>query len=310
MVTKILVPLDGSPLSEGILPYARSLAKALKVPVELIHVIDPEIIAALIDPATGRYADVVQGDLKRNKADYLKVLASSFLDSSTVNCFVEIGNPAEVIVDKAAARSDILIAMSTHGRSGIQRWLLGSVANKILHASTNPLLLVRATAETKTGDEATLKTILVPLDGSPLAEQVLPHVTALAKKMKLEVILARVYDPLAQGYRPYMGQITEIVRDAAETYLEEKVRQLQGEGLKNASYLLLQGSTAGEIVDIARTTPDNLVAMCTHGRSGIGRWVLGSVTDRVVRHSGDPVLVIRAPAEVSEFLPNVLTTTI
>ncbi|MFQ5917231.1 MAG: universal stress protein [Candidatus Binatia bacterium] len=299
MYTNILVPLDGSQLSEGILPYARSFAKALKVPVELIHVIDPEIISDFIDPETSRFADAVQRDLKRNKADYIKALACSFPDSSTVNCFVEIGIPAEVILNRAASQSDALITMSTHGRSGLPRWLLGSVASKVLHASTNPMLLVRATAETKTSDEATLKTILVPLDGSPLSEQVLPHVTALAKKMTLDVILLRVYDPQAQGFRPYMDLISKIVRDAAKTYLEEKVRQLQGEGLKKASYLLLQGSSAGEIVDIARATPDSFVTMCTHGKSGIKRWVLGSVTDRVVRHSEDPVLVIRAPAEVS-----------
>jgi nucleotide-binding universal stress UspA family protein len=147
-----------------------------------------------------------------------------------------------------------------------------------------------------TNKEIALKKVLVPLDGSALAEQVLPHITTLAKNMMLEVVLLRAYD--VPGNMPQMHQITEIVRDASRAYLEEKVRLLGDEGLEKVSYLLLpKGKAAGRIVDIARETPDNFVAMCTHGRSGIGRWVLGSVTDGVVRHCGDPVLIIRAEAE-------------
>ncbi len=287
MYSKLLVTLDGSRIAEGILPYARSLAKTFNVPVELLQVTDPDVISALSDPPMGRYVDAAEADMKRTSRDYLKSVAGSFLDSGTTNCSAEIGNPAEVIADRAAAHSGTLIAMATHGRSGAQRWFLGSVANKVLHAATNPLLLVRATDKSETSTEAPLKTVLVPLDGSPLAELVLPHIAAVTKSMKLEVVLLRVSVPV-------YPQLMKSIRQETKSYLEGKVQQLEAEGLDKISYVMLEGDAASEIIDMAQKTPDNLVAMCTHGRSGVGRWVLGSVTDRVVRYSSDPVLVIRS----------------
>jgi len=144
--------------------------------------------------------------------------------------------------------------------------------------------------------------ILVPLDGSPLAERVIPPVALLSKKMGVEVILLRVYTLprtayVADEYLPDMEKLREHIREETNGYLDARVQQLQGEGLDRVSSLLLEGDAAEEIIDMARRTADNLVVMCTHGRSGIGRWVLGSVTERVVRHSGEPVLVIRAAPE-------------
>jgi len=150
--------------------------------------------------------------------------------------------------------------------------------------------------------QTVLKTVLVPLDGSPLAEFVLPYVAGMATEMKLEVGLVQAYsvpteDHLlgeAEGYLPDIEQLMEMLKEEAKDYLDKKVQQLWAEGVKRVSCKLLVGEAAGKIIDLARVIPDNLVAMCTYGRSGIGRWVLGSVTDRVVRHSGDPVLVIRS----------------
>ena len=297
--SNILVPLDGSRLSEGILPYARSVANALMIQIKLLQVIDPDTIESSSNPQVGRTFDIVEADMKRNCSDYLNEKASSLPGSLTFNRSVEIGNPAEIIADRAAAHAGTLIAMSTHGRSGIQRWLLGSVADMVLHACTNPLLLVRPTGEGRTGEEAPLKTVLVPLDGSSLAELVLPHAAVMAKEMKLEVILLRVYSLLsytykAEGLAPDFDQLTKSIRNEVKSYLEEKIRQLKAEGLEKVSYQLLEGDPVAKIIDIAQKTPDNLVAICTHGKSGIGGWALGNVTDRVVRYSGDPVLVIRA----------------
>ena len=301
MYTKILVPLDGSPLSEGVLPYARFFAKQLKVPVELLQVIEPHTVSIFSDPEHGRYVDVVEAALKSSSRDYLDPVAGSFPEPSAVDCSVKIGDPAEVIVDEGSAQAGALIAMATHGYSGIRRWLMGSVAEKILRATTNHLLIVRPTGQTGTSGVAGLESVLVPLDGSPLAEKVFPLVAILARKMNLEVVLLRVYAPLraayvADEYMPDLTRISKEIRGEAQSYLEQRVQQLQGEGLERVSSLLLEGDGAGEIVDMARRTRGSLVAMCTHGRSGIGRWVLGSVTERVVRHSADPVLVVRPSA--------------
>lgn len=304
MYTKILVPLDGSRLSEGILPYARSFARALKAPVELLHVIGPEVISTFTDPGRGRYVDVVEADLKRDGREYLKRVAGSFAEPSRVSGSVEIGSAAEVIVEKGSAQPETLIAMATHGRSGLQRWLLGSVADKVLHATPSPLLLVRPADQGSTEGEATLRKIVVPLDGSALAETALPHIKPLAREMDLEIVLLRVYSLLtggyvaqAEAYTPALDKFLEEIKEDATKYLEEKTNQLVWEGMKNVSYVLLEGDAPGVIIDFARKTPDNFIGMCTHGRSGVGRWVLGSVTDRVIRHAGDPVLIVRAAAQ-------------
>lgn len=287
MYDSILVPLDGSKLSEGILPYVRSLSKALDIPVELLHVNDPETLTAFSPPLQG--------------ADYLKGVADSFHHSAGVRFAVDIGKPAEMIVDLAAASPGTLIAMATHGRSGVKRWVLGSVTEKVLHAAANPLLLVRGTEEQGFEADVMLKRVFVPLDGSELAERVLHHVIGLAKRMNLSVILVRTYalplDVYGQGYMVNANTFLDDIRNEAKSYLEKKVEELKSGGLARVSSLLVEGNAAVEILQLAEGAPGSLLTMCTHGRSGIGRWVLGSVTERVVRHSREPVLVIRASSQ-------------
>jgi nucleotide-binding universal stress UspA family protein len=130
---------------------------------------------------------------------------------------------------------------------------------------------------------------------------VLPAVAELAKRLEAEVILFRAYHiPYtavvpAEGYYPPIDlELIDSFRDEAVSYLEKKAETLKQLGVQKVSYVAKEGLAADQIIALARQTPDNLIAMCTHGRSGIKRWVLGSVTETVVRHSGDPVLVIRA----------------
>lgn len=298
MYEKILVPLDGSKLAERILPYARTLAKRLKIPAELLTVIHPETAKLFSDPAHGRYIDTVEADMQQNGIVYLGSIARTFPDPKNVACTARVGHAAEVIADQASA-TRTLIAMSTHGRGGVQRWLLGSVADKILHATKNDLLLVRPNKAGEISLMATLDTVVLPLDGSALADKAVRGVVELAKAMNLAVILLRVFSPPVSAYYgsdayvPDIQQLTVPLREEAKRFLDERRERLQAEGLKDVSTVLLEGDASAQIIDYAANTPNNLVAMCTHGRSGIGRWIMGSVTERVVRHSGDPVLIIR-----------------
>ena len=301
MYTQMLVPLDGSKLAENLLPYARVLAGALHCPIELLSVVDSMDSARTSHAGHVRSVDaIVQAAVQEGKR-YLEGIARSFT-GSTVTCVVEQGQPEEVIIERAARDKGTLIAMATRGRSGIHRWLMGSVAEKVLRGATNPLLLVRGDEEGKSDGKATLKSIVVPLDGSRMAETVLPRAIDLAKKLSLEIVLTRAYQiPLSATYAgaetPYIPNnyaLMDLVRDEASAYLEEKVNELHQNGVEKVSHILLVGSGADEIIDLARSTPNNLIAMCTHGRSGVKRWALGSVTEKVVRHSGDPVLVVRA----------------
>jgi nucleotide-binding universal stress UspA family protein len=296
MYTRMLIPLDGSKVAEQVLPYARRLAKALKIPVELLEVVDLEALRLLANPERGRYTDALLSEKKETSKSYLEAVAQSF-QGTQVTCLVEKGIPEDVVIKRAASDKDTLIVMATHGRSGIQRWVLGSVADKILHGSTNHLLLIRANDQAKAGGEAPLRKVIVPLDGSPLAETVLPYVFDIAKKMRLEVVFVRAYalpTSATDEYETYSDELISQIEAEAQDYLAEKVRESKAKGLENVSSVVNIGSGAEEIITLARNTPDNFVTMCTHGRSGIKRWVLGSVTDRVVRHSGDPVLIIRA----------------
>ncbi len=301
MYTRLLIPLDGSKTAEKVLPYARFLAGKLKLPVELLQVVDVLAIGTHISPHNAQFLNTVLENVARRSEQYLKEVAGTF-SVADVKCTVEKGIAGEVIIDKAAADKGTLISMATHGRAGIERWLLGSVAEKVLRGATNPLLLIRATAEAKTEGEASLRSVIVPLDGSELAEQVLPTVAELAKQLNLEVVLFRAYtmpisamavDP--EGYYVATDEaLIAALREEAVAYLGKKTEAMKKLGVEKVSYVAEYGLAADEIISLARKTPDNLIAMCTHGHSGVKRWVLGSVTETVVRHSGDPVLVTRA----------------
>ena len=300
MFTRILIPLDGSKTAEKVLPYARFLAGALKLPIELLTVIDIAEMATHISADRARHLDTMIEDGARNSEQYLSRVASLFPGADT-KCTTEKGKAEQAIIETAAVNKDTLVTMATHGRSGINRWLLGSVTEKVLRGATNPLLLVRATEEAKAEGEATLKSIVVPLDGSELAESVLPTVADLAKTLKLAVVLFRAYNVPTGAYAGGEGydavnyeELITAMREEAVDYLEKETEAVKNLGIANVSYIAKEGFAADEIISLARKSPDNLIAMCTHGRSGVKRWMLGSITETVVRHSGDPVLVIRA----------------
>jgi nucleotide-binding universal stress UspA family protein len=296
MFRKILTPLDGSTVAEQVLPYVHILAGGLKVPVELLGVVDIEELAS---QTSAEKVDGIIEDSVRRSGEYLKRVAQT-VSRASVSFAVEKGRAAEVIIANALADKETLIAMATHGRSGINRWLLGSVAEKVLRGSANPLLLVRAQAEAKTEGEVTLKSIVVPLDGSEVAESVLPTVLEMAKKLNIEIVLFRAFNvpySVFGGVRDHFAVVDELlggIKAEAHDYLKKKTEELKEQGASKVSYVLKQGTSADQIISLGRKTPDNLIAMCTHGWSGAKGWVLGSITETVVRHSGDPVLIIRA----------------
>jgi nucleotide-binding universal stress UspA family protein len=299
MYKKILVPLDGSAVAEQVLPYVRTLAGGLKIPAELMGVVDIAELPFHVSAEKERYLDTMIEDSVRRSGEYLKGVAQTFPRAS-VTFAVEKGRAEEVIIAKAVADKETLITMATRGRSGINRWLLGSVAEKVLRGSANPLLLVRAKAEAKTEGEVTLKSIVVPLDGSEVAESVLPTVLEMAKKLNMEIVLFRACNvpySVFGGVRDHFAMVDELlgaIKGEARDYLEKKTEELKKQGANEVSYVLEQGTSADQIISLGRKTPDNLIAMCTHGWSGVKGWVLGGITETVVRHSGDPVLVIRA----------------
>ena len=174
------------------------------------------------------YFEPIVAESARSTEEYLKRIAKTFPDHE-VKCTVEKGKAEDVIIEKAGSDAT-LTAMATHGRSGFNRLLLGSVAEKVLRSSINPLLLIRASEETKSEGQAILRSVIVPLDGSELAEIVLSPVVQLANALKLEVLLLRAYHiPVTtyagmEDYYPVdYERISVALRDEAQSYLESKV---------------------------------------------------------------------------------------
>ncbi|MBI4203155.1 MAG: universal stress protein [Chloroflexi bacterium] len=329
MYKRILVPLDGSTIAEQVLPYASAFAKALGAEVTMLRCIEPvsselttdpegnrlmaqtsslrpwsEVSGELSTPPQGVFLDHLIHDLLARAKDYLEVTSKPVRDSGiAISHAVHEGDPASRIVDLAAEELTTLIAISTRGRSGITRWVLGSVTSKVLEATDNPMLVIHPVEGGATRGAARLANMVVPLDGSKTAEQILPHAVAVARAMNLGVVLVRV-TPTPSDYYRYMeypaGRFQDFSKEVdqeAERYLQDLNAELNEQGVARVSHRLMHGQPAVAVIEVAKEVPNAMAAMTTHGRTGVGRWVLGSVADRVVRHTGVPVLLIRAKDE-------------
>ena len=286
MYARILVPLDGSPQSEQVLHHARNLAQTFKASIDLVSAVEkqPDV------------PDSVAKDLEKECQDYLNGIASAFPAGLKPGRIVETGRPAEVVIlEQAETRDATLIVMGTRGFSGLKRLILGSVAHKVVQAANTPVLLIPPDAKSPEGGPVEFERLIVPLDGSTLAEHILPHAVSAAKTLDMELILLRAYNPRFPGTTIRMHEVSQIVHDSAENYLKEKVSELQAEGLTKVSYKIVRGNPSEQITDFAIETPNSVTAMCTHGRHGVGRWLLGSVTHAVIQCMEEPVLVVRTP---------------
>jgi nucleotide-binding universal stress UspA family protein len=283
MFDHVLIPLDGSSLAEQVLPYGQQIADVCGARLELICAIETEDLPE----------DAV-AEVEQERCGYLQRLVASLPAAASPTSTCRRGRPAEVIVDHAGDHPGTLIAMASHGYSGMQRWLLGSVAHKVVQAASTPVLLLPIGATSPSGGPVEFERMIIPLDGSPLAEQVLDYAMKLCGCLDMELILVRAYNPNFPGSSVRMKEVSTIVHDAAENYLKEIAERLRSEGLNAVSYKVLRGIPAEQITDFALETPNSLTAMCTHGRHGVGRWLLGSITDAVIHSAEEPVLVIRA----------------
>jgi len=296
MFEKILVPLDGSRLAEVALPYAEAFAKDFNSDVTLLHVVD---IGEAYDGALGRARELHQ-QVKAMGTEYLHGIKER-LDERGIRARPDIheGRAAEGIIDYSERHEIGLIIMSTHGQSGNGVVGYGSVADKVLRGSQVPLLLIRAPE----GREPFIRRILVPLDGSPLAEEALRYAAEVAERFNAELITLRIIPVAEEAFLSpesyiFLRGLEEEIEASAKEYLEIVTQPLNQKGVRCRN-VTLRGYPATQITDYASLQQVDLTIISTHGRSGVGRWAYGSVADKVLRSSGTPVLVIR-PREVSE----------
>ena len=307
MYSRILVPLDGSSLSEQVLPYVRQLAVGLSIPVTVMTVVEPSVPTIGRDLNLHRHEHETEEHRSGRITEYLESVAEGLRSEGLdVSSATPSDPPAPAIVAEADREPETLIAMSGHGRSGLARWWLGSLTDQVLRLTDKPLLVVRSHESRAATQGDNLRTMVIPLDGSLLAEQILPHAAATAAGLGLTVQLVSVVPPTVQYvsmagagemYNSNLETMATQALDDAASYLAQVRERLLSQGTNTVENHVLRGDPAGSIIDLAAATSDKLVAMTTRGRSGLGRWILGSVADRVVRNSGDPVLLVRATDE-------------
>ncbi|KPK48476.1 MAG: hypothetical protein AMJ77_00085 [Dehalococcoidia bacterium SM23_28_2] len=299
MFDKILVPLDGSPVAQAILPYVMLVAKGFHSRVILFHVAESALDQE--DPEQKTYADETMERIRPLAENYLAGVADEFRKQGIdVETRVVGGRATAKILEHAEQENVGLIALSTHGRSGLARWVMGSGVDRILRACEQPVLLVRPRDEGGGETAARLSKIIVPLDGSNTAEAALPLAEELARALGLELILIQVigvettvrFGSMAPDSWSVPSDVLQQLDVVASGYLTGLAKQLKNKGL-TVQWEVFRGAAGSRIVEFAKETSDSLVAMTTHGRSGFRRWVMGSVADEVVRHTGEPVLVIR-----------------
>lgn len=294
MFEKILVPLDGSNAAEKVLPYVIEIASGFGSRIILTSVSEPRDSFGAVETRSylKEVTEKVELQLKDRKAE-----------SETEVCSQHrLGNAAFEILDLANKVDCSLIAMAGRGASGEGPWSLGSVAAKVLQASSIPILLVKKQAEDLALKEKKLVTkILVPLDGSELSEVAIPMAVALAKMLKSKIVLFQVMKPIGSLVTEktktrliftWADEYERLFKDSMLEYLN-KTKETVQKNVADVSVAMAKGSPAGQIIEYSQANDIDLIAMSTHGRSGISRWVLGSVTDKVLLAGDKPVLVVR-----------------
>ncbi|MBI3967485.1 MAG: universal stress protein [Chloroflexi bacterium] len=288
-IERILVPLDGSSLAERALPYATKLARFLNARLELARAVLPNL-AREAEPSS---EEIEAADRARPELEAVaRELRTPWL---RVTCHVCYGRPAEAIVACVSRVSAGLIVMSTHGRGGIGRWIYGSVADEILRRSPVPILLVPASSERAFTDDPICR-ILVPLDGSALAEEALGPASELAGAAEAELLLVRIVElPVIGEVSPYLMMDPKAELARAREYLNDIARDLRSGGLAVDVYAVT-GAPPTTLPFLASERDADLIVMATHGRGGLARLVLGSVATSTVQRSTLPILLTRPAA--------------
>ena len=325
--TRIIVPFDGSKRAEAVLPFVRLLASAYESEVALLQAVEFDensLPVEYIGPMVEIKANEAREKLKDRARGYLSGIGESF-DDVQVDPVVSLDDPVAAITGESNKDFvNTLVAMSTHGRTGIGRLIVGSVTDKVLHGSSNPMLIVRPEVvedelerETwKKGEAfsihlerpdlptqnfegaADVQTIIVALDGSETSEKSLSTATDLADRLDAKILLVRVASStmqmsMASEWPAGYPDILSAVEDASKGYLMLKIEELKHQGIENIESRVLVGDAAANIVEVAEQNPNSLIVMTSRGRAGLGRAILGSTADRVVATSTTPVLLIR-----------------
>jgi nucleotide-binding universal stress UspA family protein len=299
-IRRILVPLDGSFFAEQALPFAKAIGGP-ETELILLEVAPPA------EPVRGLLGNVlVTAEEVRQSYDEgietaLETTRRAWLgERPHVRMETAIGDAAEEVLRVAERESVDLIVMASHGRGAIGRWVIGSVADRVARTSLIPVMVMRPQEEMPTEPgRCEIRRLIVPLDGSELAEQALPFVEVLAASLHVPVLLVTVTDIVhdiarATAYgMPFRQEVyDELVagaRTKASDHLDGAASRLRRSGLE-VSAQVLDGQAADAIAN--RAEPTDVIVMTSHGRGGLRRWLIGSVAEKLVREGPVPVILV------------------
>lgn len=295
----LLVPLDGSDLAKSAMPMAQALAGA-DGSMLLVRVVSPSDpirdnlgVALVSEEMAGRWhVDEVQKELD----EFADSLRSRMHSDVIVRTAVTVGDPATEILDAAQREQIGTIVMTSHARGALGRVAFGSVADRVARTAEIPVVIVRPSDEIGTlGKAARLRRIILPLDGSALADSAIPYVNAVAARLGIPVSLVHVIDTVS----PYVASAAMPVPQSAldEWWNEardmlEPASKIFDEAGVSSKIEVLQGTPFAAISNFA--TPRDLIVMTSHGRTGFTRWLLGSVAEKLVRSAPAPVCIVPA----------------
>ncbi len=281
----ILAPLDGSDMSAFVAPFVARVALALNMPVVVLRVVEWSTWAAgdsgyLLAPQV--YKEVNEAAMTAAQVESRRISEELRAAGVSVRLVVERGIPRNDLLDLETTEQVALTVMATHGRSGLARVALGSVADYVSRHGHAPVLLIRARGPLV--ERPTLERALIPLDGSQMSELAFEPLTLMAGPLARHITLLRVIDPDDPA-----GASQEAKRYLAEA--KERVEKLLGERGVTCDVAIRWGAPGDEIL---RASQDfDMVIMTTHGKTGAMRWMYGSVADEVIHSATTPLLLTR-----------------
>lgn len=300
MINHILAPLDGSTLAECVLPHIIAIAPVTNARVTLLHVLQ--------QPQNGRgnpAVDPVEWHLqKQNSEKYLEQVVNQLNTSGIlgVESIILEGNPANSVIDFARNNNVDLIALSTHGNSGLSGWNVSSVVQKILLRSHKSILLVRAYLPSSTGKtKIRYKRLFVGMDCSPRSEFVLPFAISLAQFHKSQIILeCAIEKPQSINRFPLSDEDTELINkfvernfQAASHYFKQLVTQFSTKELKLKTHVSVGDNAVAMLHDMADEANADLMMLAAHGYSGERRWPYGSVTTSFIAYGNTSLMIMQ-----------------
>lgn len=293
MYRTILVPLDGSELSKQALPLAASMARAMNAKLLLLQAVHP------LGLPNGALNSHQIRTINEAEAYLARISAELLSDGVIADTAVMDASPAHAILDEIKLRGIDMVVMTTHGRSGLGRWVYGSVAEAVLHGSPVPVLLVRCnTWLPEDVIQQTYPRFLVPLDGSEVAEAAVPHAVHIARQMQATIYLIHVHEPPdltkedVVAHPDKTQEVLEHDRQVVERYLTAVADKIKADGV-NTHVMVRSGPVTQTILEESWDLGISLIIMATHGRAGLSRMFFGSKAMELLHFGMLPVLVVR-----------------